>query len=90
MNHLFTSGHIVDLILGLMALETLTLVAYRSVLGRGIDTAPLLVNMAAGGCLLLAVRAALTGAGWVFVASALVAALAMHMLDIRSRWNNGR
>jgi hypothetical protein len=86
-NELFASGRIVDLILMLMTLETLTLVVCRRVSGRGIDTAPLLVNMAAGGCLLLALRAALTGAGSVLVAAALAAAGVMHVLDVTSRWN---
>jgi hypothetical protein len=86
-HELFASGRIVDLILGLMMLEALTLAAYRSVLGRGPGAAQLSANLGAGACLLLALRAALTGAEWSVVAVALAAAGAMHVLDIRSRWS---
>jgi hypothetical protein len=83
----FASGRIIDLILGLMVLEALTLVAYRKVAGRGIGAAQLSVNLGAGACLLLALRAALTGTEWSVVAVALAAAGFMHVLDIRGRWN---
>jgi O-antigen/teichoic acid export membrane protein len=46
----------------------------------------LLANAAAGACLLLALRAALTGAGWAWVAAALCAALIAHLFDLVRRW----
>ncbi len=88
MDELFASGRIVDLILALMVLETTALFAYRKWTGYGIGTAALLSNMAAGACLLFAVRAALSGAGSGFVAGALTAALAMHLFDLRNRWKS--
>jgi hypothetical protein len=87
MADLFSSGRIVDLILGLMVLETAVLAGHHKLMGRGIPTSSLLTNMAAGACLLAALRAALTGAEWSVTAGALAAALVMHLLDLRSRWN---
>jgi hypothetical protein len=42
-------------------------------------------NLAAGACLLLALRAALTQAGWPWVALFLTAALVAHIGDFRRR-----
>lgn len=82
----FASGRIVDAILAFMVLEALLLVAYRSRTGRGIATADLLANLAAGATLLLALRAALTGGPWTWVAGALAAALVAHVADLARRW----
>ena len=87
MDALFQSGCIVNLIIGLMVIETAALIAYRRFTGRGIAAAALLANMAAGGCLLLALRAALAGANWTLVAIPVAVALPLHLLDMRSRWN---
>ena len=38
-----------------------------------------------GALILLAVRAALTGAGWPWVAAALAASFPAHLLDLRRR-----
>jgi hypothetical protein len=90
MAELFATGGIVDLILVLMIAETLVLAGYRYVTGRGISIMPLLTNMAAGACLLLALRAALARAPWPLIAIALSAAFGMHALDLRSRWSSSR
>jgi hypothetical protein len=87
MTDLFATGKVVDLILVLMIAETLVLAGYHHLTGRGISTVPLLTNMAAGACLLLALRAALAGGSWSVIAIALSAALGMHALDLRSRWS---
>ena len=85
MADLFASGRIIDVILILMAVETAVLASRHLLTGRGIPAASLLANMAAGACLLLALRGALTGAAWSVIASALAAALVMHLFDLRSR-----
>jgi hypothetical protein len=87
MADLFATGRIVDLILGLMVLEAAALAAFHRMTGRGVPLASLLTNMAAGACLLVALRAALAGAEWGIVASALAAALMAHLFDLRSRWS---
>ncbi len=76
---LFSSGHIVDLILLFMACEFVVLRLRR---GSSID---LVVTLLPGVCLLLALRCALTGAGWVWVAVFLAASLPAHLLTLRKR-----
>ncbi len=87
MADLFTTGRVVDMILMLMIAETFVLAAHHRLTGRGVAFMPLLINMAAGACLLLALRAALVGAPWGLIAIALGSALGMHALDLRARWS---
>jgi hypothetical protein len=83
---LFATGRIVDLIVGLMVLEGVLLAAWHRRTGRGIAPAGLLPNLLAGVCLLLALRASLSGAGWGWIGVCLAAALAAHIADLRHRW----
>jgi hypothetical protein len=79
---LFESGRIVELILVAMLLEAAVLgvVGLRS-RGRG-PAAGLLLNLAAGGCLLLALRAVLVGGSWMAAAAWLSGALIAHVGDV--------
>ncbi|MFZ5558099.1 MAG: hypothetical protein ACOZDY_15495 [Pseudomonadota bacterium] len=86
MAELFAGGRIVDLILGLMVAEGLVLAIYRRRTGRGIALPDLAVNLLAGACLMLALRAALAGSGWVWAAAWLAAALLAHLADLGRRW----
>jgi hypothetical protein len=45
------------------------------------------VSLAAGLCLLLALRVALTDGRWELVAAALAASLVVHLSDLRLRWS---
>jgi hypothetical protein len=83
---LFASGRIVDLILALMAAEAVVLAVHYRRTGRGVALPDLAVNLAAGAGLLLALRAALTGAGWTWTAGWLALALAAHLADLARRW----
>lgn len=83
---LFASGRVVDLVLGMMMLEAALLVGYRRRTGRGVRIAELLTFLVAGACLLLALRAALVGASWEWIAAALAGALAAHLADLGLRW----
>lgn len=76
----FRSGHAVDLVLAVIVLEF----AWLSVRRRGPMLA-LILALAPGACLLLALRAALTGAGWPWVALALAASFPFHIADLISR-----
>lgn len=87
MAEFFSSGRIVDLILGLAFLESMVLAVHFRKSGRGIPLVELAGNMAAGGCLLLALRAALTGAWWGWIAMLLTGALLAHALDLWCRWH---
>jgi hypothetical protein len=86
MEHLISSGRIADLIVGLMLLEAIALIGYYVVKGRGIAPVDLLVNLLAGVALLLALRAALTGAGWRTIAGILAVAGVLHVVDLSRRW----
>ncbi len=83
---LFASGRIIDAIIGLTALEWVALAAYYRRTGHGVAGPLLAGNLLAGGCLLLALRFALTGAGWWSVAACLAGSLLAHLLDLRQRW----
>lgn len=83
---LIASGRIVDLMLLVIAVEVMALTAYRLSTGRGLTVPALLLNVGAGGSLMVALRFVLTDAGTLAVAGALVAALVFHVGDLRWRW----
>lgn len=79
------SGHLVDLILGFMGLE---LVAIAWLGRRGLTRLGVLDALCAavaGGGILMALRAALTGAAYTAIAGWLFVALAGHALDLYRR-----
>jgi hypothetical protein len=82
MQTLVASGRIVDFILLFMLVEAAVLLIYRRETGRGPAPVALVMMLAAGLCLLLALRAALMGAGWQIVAAWLAAALVAHLADL--------
>jgi hypothetical protein len=75
-------GGLVEGILALVALEgaVLALLLRRS--GRATVLPGLLATLLSGAALLLALRAALIGAGAVWIGAWLAAALAAHLLDL--------
>lgn len=81
MNDLFASGHAIDLVIAVLALEALVVWGW---LRRG-DALPWPM-LAAGLCLLLAWRFAHGGAHWLWVALPLGAAGMAHAIDLRRRW----
>ena len=83
MEPFFSSGRIVELILGLVLLEALLLIVLRR--WHGMSLVSVLGNLLAGACLLLALRVALVGADWRWLALALLGALLGHGLDIMGR-----
>ena len=87
MEQLIGSGRIVDLILVLVALEAVVLGYMRARRGNGIEWRALLPNLLAGAALLLALRAAITGAAWPWIAAWLAAAGLAHLADLRTRWS---
>jgi len=79
-------GYAVDLALVVTVLEAVALAAYHRGTGRGVAPGLLLGNLLSGACLLLALRGALAGAGWVWIAPCMLAALLAHLADLRQRW----
>ena len=86
MAELFASGRIIDLILGLVVVEVMALALWRRWSGTGPGLGGLAANLASGGFLLLAVRAALVDAAWQWVALALLGSLLAHLADLYGRW----
>lgn len=80
------SGHLVEVILALTALEWLALSAYHRLTGRGVEPRDFGRNLASGMCLLLALLAALRHAWWGWIAASLTGALLAHVSDLGRRW----
>ena len=85
MAELFASGRVVDLILALMIFEAVVLAALARAFPGRIRLAGLLFNLAAGACLLLALRAVLSDAGWLVAGALLALALVAHLADLNQR-----
>lgn len=83
---LFASGRVIDLILVLVVLEALALIGWRRVRGHGLATADVILMLLPGAILMLAIRAALTDAGWPIIGGWLAVALVAHLADLRRRW----
>ena len=81
MERFFAAGHAIDLVIAVLVLEALVL---RRLPGRHrLLPAPTLL---AGLSLLVAWRAAQSGAPWAWVALSLCAAGAAHAWDLWQRW----
>jgi hypothetical protein len=83
---LFASGRIVDLILAFTAIEVAFFCVVRARTGRGVAPLELCVTLASGMFLMLALRCALVGAAWRWIALCLFASLVAHICDLYRRW----
>lgn len=88
MAEFFSSARVVDCIIVLMVLEAVVLVVWRRRSGRGMAGLDVIVSLLAGAFLLLALRAALLGSGYLAIAACLSAALVAHLIDLRRRWRS--
>ncbi len=86
---LVTSGRIVDIALAVLVIEYVILVGLARKGRSELRALPLLFNAGAGGSLMLALRAALTSAGWMLVTAFLLAALLFHAGDVALRFSAG-
>lgn len=82
---LFKSGHAADIILAVMLLEGMVLALIYRRAGKGIAPMDLVFSLGAGVGLVLALRAALTDAHWVWIAAALMLSFAFHIGDMLRR-----
>ncbi len=80
------SGHLVEAILAFTVIEWLVLSAYHRRTGRGVAPRDIGWNLVSGMCLLLALREALVGGWWVWIAACLGASLLAHLSDLRRLW----
>ncbi|KPF83829.1 hypothetical protein IP78_01460 [Brevundimonas sp. AAP58] len=83
MQAFFASGHAVDVVLVVIAVEAAWLIATRRM-----NVWSTLLVLGPGVFILLGVRAALVGADWSWVSLALLASFPLHLLDLRRRLTN--
>ena len=83
MAEFFASGRAVDLVLLVLAAEFGWLVLRRRPGRAGLADRAL--ALAPGACLLLALRGALVGAPWPWIAAALAASFPVHVADLKRR-----
>lgn len=87
MTEFFSSGQVADVVLAVMIIEGILLTLAYKRNGRGISPTILWCGLAAGIGLVLALRAALTGASWHWIAAALSASFVAHICDVWLRWS---
>ena len=85
MDEFFAGTRLIDWVIAFTALEGLALAAYHRRTGRGMAFGDYAANLAAGLCLMLALRAALAGASWPWIALCLLAAGIAHGADLWRR-----
>jgi hypothetical protein len=81
----FASGAAVDVVLAVIALEFLALVGLAPAGRRATTALNLAFTLAPGALILLALRAALTGEGWMTIAFWLAASFPVHIMDLVRR-----
>jgi hypothetical protein len=79
LSEFFSSGHAADVVLAVLALETVLLLRA----GRRLEDVVLLLLPAA--LMMLGLRAALIGASWPWIALPLAASFPVHLLDLLRR-----
>lgn len=83
------SGLLIDMVLAFTVLEAVLLTLYlsrrQSTWRRRLRPLDVLPTLAAGLCLMLALRAVLVQAHWLWIAAALAAAFVAHVGDLQRR-----
>ncbi len=83
----FLSGvHAIDLVLAIVAAETIAITLYWQATRRGIAPAQLLPNLIAGALLLLALRLSLSDYSWPWYTACMALAGIANVADLRQRW----
>lgn len=77
---LFASGHAVDIVLAVIVAEAVWLLSRRR--RPALDV---LLALAPGALLMLALRAALTHMGWEWIAAFVALSFPVHLADLRRR-----
>lgn len=80
MTWLFASGHAVDIVLAVIAVELVWMVA-----AAGWRVREAVLRLAPGALMLLALRAALIGSEWFWIALPLLLSFPVHLADLAQR-----
>lgn len=86
LERLFVSGDIADLIIIILVAEAVGLLTYWIMSRRGVPPVDVLIYLASGASLLVALRIALTDGPWQGIAIALSVSFITHLLDLGRRW----
>jgi hypothetical protein len=86
---LYASGRVADMLVAALLLEALALAWLHRRVGRAGLPWGILLNLATGAALVMALGAALKGAAWPVIGTWLVVALIGHAADLVLRWRAG-
>ncbi len=89
MRELFATGRVADLILLILAIEAALLWLGGKRTGDLRVFKDMAPGLFSGACLALALRGALTGVEWMWIAAALMAACAGHAIELVTRLRKG-
>lgn len=82
-----SSGQLIDGVIALTFIECIFLLAFYQVKKRGLAPGDYLLNLTSGLCLMFALRCALVGAAWIWIALWLMASGLAHGTDLWRRWH---
>ena len=85
-SYLWSSALLVEIAIGLSLAEWVALGVYRRLTGKGLRRQEYAWNLASGLCLMLALRSALLGHGWVWGAVFMSASGMAHIAFLCERW----
>lgn len=85
-----SSGQLIDIVIAVTLLECAALILYHRLTKRGLAPRDYLLNLAAGLCLMLALRSALSETGWLWMVLCLMAAGLAHVTDLWIRWRRAQ
>jgi len=86
MDALFASGRAADIVLAVLVIEAMVLTVLHARSGAGPPPRVFAPMIGAGVLLVLALRCALTGAPWPWIALLLSGGGAVHAVDLWQRW----
>ncbi len=86
MNGFVAGTWLIDAVIGFTLVEGVALALYHRQTGRGVAVGEFAANLAAGLCLMLALRGAVADAGWPWVVLCLLGAGVAHGTDLWRRW----
>jgi hypothetical protein len=84
MEEFFSSGHAIDVVLAVLAVEAALLKR------RGWRSVAILTTLGPAVLMMLGTRAALTGAAWIWIALPLAASFPLHLADLRRQATKSR
>jgi hypothetical protein len=85
-----SNAQLIDVVIAVTLLECLALIVYHRLTKRGLAPKDYLLNLAAGFCLMLALRSALADTGWMWMVLCLMAAGLAHGTDLWTRWKRAQ